>query len=87
MGTNKNEIATRLTIKDILKGIDGISKAMVGMDKVDEETYKKRKNICVTCDKIKMKNGDFKSSKCSMCKCWLRYKIKLNKEKCPLNYW
>lgn len=87
MDNDKNEETARLTIKDILNGIDGISKAMLGVNKADEKTQKERKRICLSCDKIKIKDDDFSKSRCSVCKCWLRYKIKIKSQKCPLKYW
>jgi hypothetical protein len=74
----------KLSIKDILKGAEGITKATLGIDKSTKELYSTRINICKKCPYMVESNDNMK---CKECGCFLRFKARLNKEKCPLGKW
>lgn len=46
------------------------------------EEYNRRNNICQTCPLY-----DLKQNRCSKCGCYLKAKLRLATEHCPLNKW
>lgn len=75
------------TPKQIAKGIYGILKSKLNLDPVTDSLAYNRMSVCYTCESIEVKNDDLRNSKCSECGCWLKYKINLKSEKCPLDKW
>ncbi len=71
------------TTSDIIKGIKGISKSILGIDIVNnQDLIDKRLSVCLQCDRM-----DKKNNRCLECGCFLKYKITLVDEKCPLGKW
>ena len=69
----------------LLKGIIGISKALLHIDYASKKEIAERKKICKACP-CNIKN------RCELCGCFIRFKIKLKHEICdaycwPPNYW
>lgn len=78
----------KLSIETILKGMKGIAKAKLRIDEATEQKFNNRKEICLGCDKlVKKKDGDFSTYQCGKCGCWLKYKLLINSEGCPLKKW
>ncbi len=73
-----------LTPKQIVKGIMGIAKATMGIDKTLQELYIQRLKICNNCD-FCIKNEN--KIKCGKCGCNLKLKAKINSEECPIGKW
>ena len=79
-----------LSVQSILKGIKGIATAKLHLDDATKENFKKRKEICESnkCGKfIAPVEGDFSTYKCGKCGCWLKYKLVINSQTCPLKHW
>lgn len=81
----KNE-KIKYNARDIIRGVHGLTKVALGIDKADPELAEKRIEICNRCDRL-IKSDDPKKHRCGVCKCWVSKKSKLSKEKCPLNKW
>lgn len=75
------------TPKQIAHGIYGILKAKLNLDPVSDKLKYNRMTICCSCEQIEYKNDNLVNAKCSECGCYLKYKIALDSEKCPLNKW
>lgn len=64
-------------------GIVGLTKAALGIDKSDQS--EQRLAICNECPKAVKIIGNTKQ--CAVCKCFLKSKVKIASEKCPLGKW
>jgi len=65
-----------------IRGIKGISKAVLNIGTVDKEAQLERIKICKKC---KYLSEDKK--KCKVCGCFIVYKTKLESESCPKGKW
>ncbi len=72
----------KLTPKEIIYGIKGITKSILGIDVTDNKLAQARIIICSTCSSL-----DHNKMRCNECGCKLKYKVLLNNEKCPLGKW
>jgi hypothetical protein len=64
--------------KDLLKGIEGITKSKLNIDIVEDNIITHRRQICNKCpyrDPVK--------DKCTLCGCKLQHKTRLIKCSCP----
>lgn len=94
MGCNCNSIVIPKP-NQMLKGIVGISKLLVGKNKADETMIQKRRDICRECefatrDKALLdrpSKGLTAYSQCLKCACVLKYKTMLCEERCPVGKW
>jgi ribosomal protein L37AE/L43A len=76
-------------LNKIIKGIKGVSKAKLGIDKTPTEIASARLNICRKCPallKSKTRLGNEKWM-CSKCGCNLKLKVQINEEQCPIKKW
>jgi hypothetical protein len=71
-------------LKSGAKSLFNIAKnAAKGIDQsVPEEIAQERLNICLTCPKLFSPTGN-----CKECGCFVRAKVKIRQEHCPLNKW
>lgn len=73
------------TFEQIVKGTIGIISSYIpGKHKVEPEVATSRLKLCSECDHMKENNGNFK---CGICGCYLKSKVVLKIEKCPINKW
>jgi hypothetical protein len=70
-----------------LKGAIGLSKHKMGIGLVDKNIFNERLEICKYCEHIKNYNIELERTKCGICGCYIRPKLSLKTEKCPLNQW
>lgn len=75
--------------KHILKGIIGITKATLGIDKTSECDYNRRRRICMECPHLNIKQTSNMTAKkvCGKCGCNIDLKAKINSEHCPIEKW
>jgi flavoprotein len=74
--------------KDVIHGVKGVTKAVLGVDRAPSELIKKRLAICKVCPKASRKRADGISlNKCTVCGCYLELKTKVKSETCPLEKW
>lgn len=66
----------------MLKALASIAKTSVGVDIASAELQKFRRTKCNTCLVYRPKNDT-----CGGCGCYLKFKIKDSKERCPLHNW
>jgi len=72
-------------IKD---GSIGISKAILGIDKAEENLIENRRKICKTCRfKLSRKYLNRDVDTCGVCGCLIVAKTKLRNSKCPKRFW
>ena len=75
----------------IIHGAVGIAKAVVGIDRTDPDELTRRVRACLghptggpdaipPCDQ-------YDSGKCNACGCFVKFKTKLDSERCPLGKW
>lgn len=78
-----------MKLTDIIHGVFGITKSTLGIDKADEKLVITRLSICKGCEYLKYKeiNGKIYSVKCGHCGCYLKHKLKLSTENCPVGKW
>ena len=77
--------SARQAARHIARGTVGLAKAAVGLDKADGITMIKRWAICESCASSVKTAGIVQT--CAQCHCMLRAKIRLARERCPLNKW
>jgi hypothetical protein len=72
--------------RELFKGVKGIIQSTMSDKIVTDDVFNTRKSICVECEHIVYsdQSKSFKTSKCGICRCWLKYKLKLKDEKCPM---
>lgn len=75
------------------KGIAGLTKAALGIDRADPATIESRRDICRGCE-FATRNPKFADSKgltsfsrCLKCSCLIAAKTNLVNESCPLAKW
>ena len=81
--------------KHIVRGVVGLTKALVGWDRADDTTIRHRRRCCKKCPhvsrstdlKYQKTNGVTTLSQCGMCKCFVAAKITIKGEACPLGKW
>ena len=73
-----------ITSDKLIKGISGLSKAALDIDRADQDTIKQREEQCNGCPYQKYTLG---IERCGDCGCVLRAKRKIKSEKCPQNKW
>ena len=74
-----------MSIKNFFKGVYGITKSVLGIGIAPVVVQQKRSVLCFNCENRVM--GKFsKKAECSVCGCILEHKIRINKEKCPLEF-
>jgi len=74
---------------DIYRGAVGLTKAALQIDKCDDNVIKQRLKICHDCEhrtQSKSASGNI-ISRCKICKCFIKAKVRISKESCPLNKW
>lgn len=80
-----------LNHKDVVKGIKGLTKAALRIDKSPENLIQKRLEICNSCEhktKVKSTYAPGKLiARCKECKCFIRAKVLIKNEHCPINKW
>ena len=74
-----------MNINQLLNGIKGLTKASLNIDKASDNIIKERLIRCKKCDNYSKNNNNIE--KCEACGCYLKFKIKILSEKCPLNLW
>lgn len=67
-------------LKATWRGAKGIVKALTGKDPASPETIAARLAICEPCE-------DRAAGRCKRCKCFIKLKVRLAGEKCPLGKW
>lgn len=72
-----------LSASDVAHGIAGVAKALTGRDKASAETIAARLAVCATCEH----RAAGVVTRCTLCGCALRLKLKLQGEKCPASKW
>lgn len=77
------------TCRRALRGVRGLAKSAMGIDKPDDPTVQKRRKICEACPRLSKNSTGIitKRSKCMECTCYYIAKTRLQKEKCPLGKW
>jgi hypothetical protein len=77
-----------MKMRDIGKGVVGLTKAGLGIDRASDEVVKRRSMICKHCPYNKKqysKTFNANVSKCTLCGCYIKAKVLLNSEVCPDN--
>lgn len=75
------------------KGIAGLTKAALGIDRADPATIESRRDICRGCEfatrnqKFAKSNGLTNFSRCSKCGCFIAAKTNISYESCPDGRW
>ena len=72
---------------DIVKGVVGLTKVTLGIDKADDKTIQTRTDICLVCAALNRRGTTINGYKCKLCGCWITKKVKLSKQSCPLGKW
>lgn len=72
-----------MKLNTFVHGILGISQSLLNINTNDKIAIN-RLAICHSCEFVK---GDPPNTKCGKCSCFLKYKTRLIKEKCPLKKW
>ena len=73
-------------MRKLAKGVPGLLKSELGLDRADQETMDKRQAICEKCP-----DGIYDFGVCSEerggCGCFLASKVTINGESCPKGHW
>jgi hypothetical protein len=69
----------------VAKGVVGLTKAALGIDKADDAEIERRQGICATCPNAKLLAGVV--NRCALCGCAIRAKVRIKGEKCPAGKW
>lgn len=93
-GSNNNNDKPS-AVQTITNGVKGIAKAVVGMDKADDNVIKLRRNECRNCEYATKNNDKVNTptkgltnfSRCLKCSCVIMFKSSLATEKCPIGKW
>lgn len=75
--------------EDIVRGIKGLTKAALQLDKANEDIMNTRLEICKKCE-YKTKEESLSGKilfRCKKCRCFLKAKVRIKSEKCPINKW
>jgi hypothetical protein len=67
----------------VIKGIVGLSKAVLGLDQARAEVIEHRRQICDNCEFMASKPA----RRCLKCGCFVSPKTTLNGERCPDGKW
>jgi len=96
MGCNcSNHKFVAPTPKQIVKGVVGAAKIILGTNNASADTIKERRDICRVCE-FSTKNtalinepckGLTSYSQCEKCACFIKYKTMLQDSQCPQNKW
>jgi hypothetical protein len=68
-----------------LKGAVGITKAALHVDRAAEPLIRQRRAICAACPQATA--GSSKTSRCTVCTCFIHPKSATASEKCPEGRW
>lgn len=73
----------------LVEGVKGVTRAILGVDRADEATIKRRWTICqggtLEDGTVVEKCGYYRFWECAKCGCSLGLKIRDNAQQCPLN--
>lgn len=72
----------------ITKGVVGLTKAVLGIDRADEQTIEARRSLCRSCDRAEpcIRNAH-QFCICKECGCLLKAKTSVKSEVCPIGRW
>ena len=70
----------RRGLKDLAKGAVGLAKSELGVGHAPPEIIELRSSVCRSCDRQDL-------GVCQECGCYCAAKVKLTKERCPLDKW
>jgi hypothetical protein len=81
--------------RQVVKGVIGLGKVVIGADRVTDGIVKTRRDICRNCPEStkdeRLKNHISKGltafSQCKLCTCFIKSKTILTTETCPLGKW
>jgi hypothetical protein len=65
--------------------VAGVGKAILGIDRADDETISKRIDLCRACEHAKLVGGLL--HKCELCGCAVKLKVRVKGESCPAGKW
>ncbi len=77
----------------IAKGVAGLTKAALGIDRAPDEVIALRRNLCRVCNRSeqrKRKDGSMgltSLSRCRECDCFIAAKTTILSEKCSIGLW
>lgn len=67
----------------IARGVVGLAKAALGVDKADDAEIERRLSLCLACEHVKATLGVV--NRCDLCGCAIKAKIRIKGEACPAN--
>lgn len=78
--------------KTLIKGVIGLSKAALHIDRADPSLVECRRELCNSCQHRKVVftevcGQEMNVAKCTICKCYIQAKVLILGEKCPINIW
>jgi hypothetical protein len=73
---------TKTKKNKLRRGVSGIARSLMGVGLVNRPTRKKRRAVCDGCDQY-IKKMDM----CNACGCNVTLKLRLAKERCPVDKW
>jgi hypothetical protein len=73
----------------LIDGVKGLTKATLQIDKCDDAVINQRTKICYDCDSCTKKKTDSGKiiARCKICKCFIKAKVRISSESCPLHKW
>ena len=74
------EAKKETTAEYLARGVVGLGKSILGIDRASDETIKERWEICRKCEFYKL-------WQCTKCGCIASQKVKQQSETCPAGYW
>ncbi len=69
------------------QGIVGAFKLAQAVVTPSSEMSEKRLKLCLSCDDIDVTKADIQMEQCRNCGCFVRQKVKLVNEQCPIGKW
>lgn len=71
----------------VIRGVVGIAKAVVGIDLAPANVIAARLKACRGCGRATKARDGVRVVKCRECDCFIKWKIRLAGERCPLGHW
>ncbi|MCR4830858.1 MAG: DUF6171 family protein [Pseudobutyrivibrio sp.] len=79
-----NRVCTRCLLRDMIDAdmsmIEKYKMALKAQDRVDEDEYNRRLNVCTACEKLN-------AGTCMSCGCYVEIRAAAKVSKCPNNFW
>jgi len=76
------------TCERIAKGTLGITKSVLGLQRLSIEKTQQRLAVCRQCPDVEMCPGTrHRVCRCKLCGCHLKHKARLKNEACPAGKW